>query len=418
MDANCVSGAPADEKTPKFSVELPSPVIRVFDVIKYSGEDETLDSEDLLVLPQPGIRTREDGREDRTFVGFTEEGTCFAMSEEDFPYVTDRASEAKCYDRTAEWDQLPEVERRKLLVGVHRTHGPETNNFNNPHMLSLPGRESDTGNSRKESTSPSPHVHSTLTLTPGLWESGQYPKVLGTIAAVFLCAIWIASKAANIERFRPNAAKLPSESPANEVLGNLTSDAMQPQQPPQALVDKPLPSLPVQPIPDGSLPDAVEIAVGDNTVEVPTIVAEPAAPKTSGVRFVDEPAILELPKVEEETAAEELPRATTPVQEHDAVPPTTPEGKKKKRQRGRRGGKNTKKKDQSESTSEAAEKTEDEREEEKEKEKETKMKNIVISDGDVKEMNPGTSYVLNKLEIDEQDVIGMVFSSRFGIMWI
>ncbi|KAL7266643.1 bifunctional endoribonuclease/protein kinase ire1 [Rhizina undulata] len=124
----------SEERRPKYQQTLPTPVIRVFDVVKSSIQPE---SETYLILPQPPVPAKDLAREeDLMFVGCTGEGGCYAMSEASYPYVTNRAPDATCYSRRFDWTH---GERQKALVGLHRAqHG-----YNGQYRASLPAPSRD-----------------------------------------------------------------------------------------------------------------------------------------------------------------------------------------------------------------------------------------------------------------------------------
>jgi serine/threonine-protein kinase/endoribonuclease IRE1 len=100
---------------------MESPVVRIFDVVRSVNSA----SYDLLVLPQPSVRSPKDeesGLLDSTFVGCTDNGGWYALSEANFPYVTRQASNAGCYSQGTVWKTLPAPEREKSLVGIHKVH--------------------------------------------------------------------------------------------------------------------------------------------------------------------------------------------------------------------------------------------------------------------------------------------------------
>jgi serine/threonine-protein kinase/endoribonuclease IRE1 len=99
--------------------KFPSPVVRVFDLVRENGEA----SEDasLVVLPQPKGQSLElDGLDDdifeNVFVNCTESGSWYALSEVTYPMVTAGAADAKYTGG----DLLPAIDlHRDLFTGVH-----------------------------------------------------------------------------------------------------------------------------------------------------------------------------------------------------------------------------------------------------------------------------------------------------------
>ena len=109
-----------------FTQKLPSPVVRVFDVARPLHVDEG--DPQLIVLPQPRPLGIEDSfamlDRNRIFVNHTDTGGWFAMSENTYPLVTDRAKTAQCYDE--DWREMTLsshavslAQRQEGFVGVH-----------------------------------------------------------------------------------------------------------------------------------------------------------------------------------------------------------------------------------------------------------------------------------------------------------
>ena len=109
-----------------YTQKLPSPVVRVFDVARPLHVDEG--DPQLVVLPQPRPFDIESSYamadRNRIFVNHTDTGGWFAMSEQTYPLVTDRAKTAQCYDE--DWRELTSdshavslAQRQEGFVGVH-----------------------------------------------------------------------------------------------------------------------------------------------------------------------------------------------------------------------------------------------------------------------------------------------------------
>ena len=109
-----------------YTQKLPSPVVRVFDVARPLHVDDG--DPQLVLLPQPRPIDIENsfpltGR-NRIFVNHTDTGGWFAMSENTYPLVTDRAKTAQCYDEN--WHEMTLAshavslaQRQEGFVGVH-----------------------------------------------------------------------------------------------------------------------------------------------------------------------------------------------------------------------------------------------------------------------------------------------------------
>ena len=107
-------------RRPLFKQHLPYPVARVFDVARPANDDSA--QAPLVLLPQPaGPKVLED-KANQVWLNTTESGAWYALSEINYPAVTDGAPIAACYNENEllSWDvthSLPADE--KTLVGVH-----------------------------------------------------------------------------------------------------------------------------------------------------------------------------------------------------------------------------------------------------------------------------------------------------------
>lgn len=134
---------------------LESPVVRIFDVVRPLSNPA---SYDLLILPQPSIRTKKDeeASEGNTFVGCTQNGGWYALSETNFPYVTRQASDADCYKEGRAWKSLPIPEREQSLVGIHKVHSINHQEHYQPRLPAPPPKALDGNHSP---TPPQPSIH-------------------------------------------------------------------------------------------------------------------------------------------------------------------------------------------------------------------------------------------------------------------
>lgn len=101
--------------------KFPSPVARVFDVIRPT--EEPGDDVPLIVLPQPVPPRITDFDEDDStpsvFVNCTSSGSWFALSDDNYPEITHQAPFARCYEDVA-LPGLPLAKREvKKFIGVH-----------------------------------------------------------------------------------------------------------------------------------------------------------------------------------------------------------------------------------------------------------------------------------------------------------
>jgi serine/threonine-protein kinase/endoribonuclease IRE1 len=110
----------------RYVTKLPSPVVRVFDVVRPAGS-QNQDTQ-LVLLPQPpspqiDISEAYPDR-NRIFVNKTEGGGWYAMSEMTYPFSTGGAAKASFYNHdwlgdTFTTEILPLDQRQQSLVGVH-----------------------------------------------------------------------------------------------------------------------------------------------------------------------------------------------------------------------------------------------------------------------------------------------------------
>lgn len=107
-------------KRPMYKKKLSSPVARVFDVARPFDSDDP--EAPLVILPQPaGPAKEEEGLHD-VWLNTTNSGSWYALSEREYPAVTDGAEEARCYKldydlMTYNGEHL--LPDRHSLVGVH-----------------------------------------------------------------------------------------------------------------------------------------------------------------------------------------------------------------------------------------------------------------------------------------------------------
>ena len=106
----------------RYVTRLPSPVVRVFDLARPIGSR----SEDtqLVLLPQPPSPHLPNDYRHNVFVNQTEGGGWYAMSESTYPFSTNGAPKAECYNR--DWPSNALVmgskaleQRQKAFIGVH-----------------------------------------------------------------------------------------------------------------------------------------------------------------------------------------------------------------------------------------------------------------------------------------------------------
>ncbi|KAJ5493497.1 Serine/threonine-protein kinase ppk4 [Penicillium diatomitis] len=119
---------------PRYTQRFPSPVARVFDVVRPTNKHAPDVSVPLVLLsqplqpPDPDYGTL-DGRDTRVFIDSTNAGGWYALSEETYPLVTGRAPMAQCYDKDffrkgQPLMSLTPSQQRDALSGVHSLTGP------------------------------------------------------------------------------------------------------------------------------------------------------------------------------------------------------------------------------------------------------------------------------------------------------
>jgi serine/threonine-protein kinase/endoribonuclease IRE1 len=381
---------------------LESPVVRVFDVVR----PLITDSDDLLVLPQPFVRSKRDdeiNQEDSTFVGCTPNGGWFALSEANFPYVTRQASDANCYKNAPLWKSLPVPEREKLLVGVHKVQV----SVQGVHRQSLPAPpryESDTRNAYNGNDSPAASQSSIARVPSAFLKEAGHTSLVFSIGLFILSIFFLVSPGTVRGYYKSISGKHGDMS--LDYPGSLTTPPRTPvvrQMPSEASEAPPAPSTAITvEFPEVKEPKEEEPKLEENKAEElepeEIIVEELKAdvPKAPTVRFEDpipEPAKESTPETGLEDAKDDAETAS------EAAPPTP---RKKKYQRGRRGGK--KKKTNVETESNAAPEDADKGVQGRKE----KLHNItVVSSGKVEEDAPGSPFILNSLEVYEDEVIGM-----------
>lgn len=325
----------AGEKKPLFTAQLDTPVVGVYDVL--APRDGT---NELLVLPQPPYAAGDFNSDhlDQTYVGATEEGAWYALSERNLPYVTNQAKDATCYDYIDKWPLLPQSERQRRLVGKHKVHnrqvGDRTAYFNRKKISgTLPGKVSNRKFISSGAASPTSERLLAIGLPEDSWGTKKIPVAFVAAVTVLLLGYFAINK--------PGVLLVPRLS------------AEVPQKALNAVPDVQKPIIDSQSI--KSMPETVVIppVTEDSALKAPPVSAEVVAAPT------DQPIVLEEKKVDAEVET----NVSTEVTAQHAVPidpgkpaknhvhfvepelPTSPDGSetpKKKYARGRRGGKKKK----------------------------------------------------------------------------
>lgn len=342
-------------RPPKYYQKMESPVVRIFDVVRSTNSA----SYDLLVLPQPSVRSPRDEESsllDSTFVGCTDNGGWYALSEANFPYVTRQASNAVCYAQGAVWKSLPAPEREKSLVGIHKMHyaGP-----NEPYPA-IPALPASSYEGSKEPTDAPPSPQPSPAAPKPSTSSGAWLATLALCLAAMPVLLFVSpmmktksssvlSEWLSLDHRILTHSPIASDSPTSERVEPLSSDApvitkMEvevPEMPELVAVDSNA-EKPEEPKPDETQakPEVAEVneivkvdSVGQILADVKEVektkVEEEEAAKTPIVRF-KEPEPAEVPVTESGTMDGGVGGEIT-------EPPVTP--KKKPYKRGRRGGK-------------------------------------------------------------------------------
>jgi serine/threonine-protein kinase/endoribonuclease IRE1 len=178
-------GKQLDEK-PLYQTKLPSPVVRVFDVARPRGMDTP--ENPLILLPQPIAPPVTSKPTNNVFVNRTESGSWYALSESNYPSVTDGAFEAKCYQ------DLDHTLSAFELEGVH-----SLSTVRKPNLL-LPGPDLLSSISEHPSapTNSADFLRNTpLTIDPPLsplnLANRLYLTTHGAVVALVLCVVALAT---------------------------------------------------------------------------------------------------------------------------------------------------------------------------------------------------------------------------------
>lgn len=163
---------------PRYTQRFPSPVVRVFDVVRQIT-DEAKDQPAPLILlsqpldpPDPDRGPSLDERQ-RVFIDCTDAGGWYAMSESTYPLVTTRAVTAQCYEKDYFRDghslfNLDLKRQREALAGLHslkeehiqqaRTDAAHGRHRNGLLSISDAGSSSDLQNDTPRDISGSPSI--------------------------------------------------------------------------------------------------------------------------------------------------------------------------------------------------------------------------------------------------------------------
>ncbi|KAF1998027.1 hypothetical protein P154DRAFT_524344 [Amniculicola lignicola CBS 123094] len=116
-------------RRPVFERKFSSPVVRVFDVARPHDDDDPEPA--LVLLPQPPGPAFLEEKDKNVWLNTTEAGSWYALSEQNYPAVTDQAPQALCYspgwtNGYIGYDDQHYLPERAGLVGVHiLNHKPD-----------------------------------------------------------------------------------------------------------------------------------------------------------------------------------------------------------------------------------------------------------------------------------------------------
>ncbi|KAJ4301034.1 bifunctional endoribonuclease/protein kinase ire1 [Kalmusia sp. IMI 367209] len=338
------------EKNYVFHQKLGIPVTRVFDVAR-KGDDNDPDPA-LVLLPQPPSLDISQDKAKNVWLNTTDAGSWYALSEANYPAVTDSAPPASCYTYNSylNWDDSYILPERTGLVGVHVL---DYQRKTSPTWSALPPT---TSNDEKQFPFPSgiprPPIETTLrTLDPPqpIIEKQSFPWTtmlsLPMVASLFILVLSYARQEAPFKKwiFRFNKSRK-AQAPVPASL-------------------EPNPSLTIDKLVETSAPEPAKVQEVHETIEEATAEANPSTPpepEKKKVTFADLPPEEEdLAPLSRTTTVDETPSAESVAEANDGVPtgedltqaqptgtedkseeqaaaPATP--KKKKTHRGKRGG--------------------------------------------------------------------------------
>ncbi|KAF2239367.1 hypothetical protein EV356DRAFT_502419 [Viridothelium virens] len=120
---------PSYPERPVWRQKFASPVVRAFDIAHPLASD---DDTSLVILPQPKLPSFDWSELDNVFINQTEGGSWYALSEGNYPTVTNGATEAEVYKETlgdgiSSWTASPIAKGDSRLIGVHSTFNMENN---------------------------------------------------------------------------------------------------------------------------------------------------------------------------------------------------------------------------------------------------------------------------------------------------
>lgn len=216
---------------PLFTQPLPYPVARVFDVARPTHD--TSSEPPLVLLPQPAGPAFQEEMANRVLLNTTDNGAWYALSEINYPAVTDGAPQAACYSHSGflDWDAQYLLPDKQSLVGVHKLNyefqpqrsklqaiaAPTQYQYENGHVVSNPPE-----------TSPMEQYRPTIDPPPEtVMESRSFPRYW---LASFLTLVMIAGCVASYKQARMKSywTKLIQPNKAEEINEAITVPTVEP----------------------------------------------------------------------------------------------------------------------------------------------------------------------------------------------
>ena len=322
------------EQRPVFTKTLASPVARVFDVLHRWGDTSPVDPE-LIVLPQPPLPASDEDsrrlRSERVFINQTEEGSWYALSGSRYPLILSAPAapihRVEWWRNNDDWDGLPEAQKSKALVGIHRLPdvfaSPEYTSGKESLDLLIDGPPTDPGDPKlatpphPEPRSEQPKLLDAARKVPELVVTRVFDLVSNPAAIVLFCvSLYYLYKDRLASSARKSWGKGDAFASRIEVNPTVSRSPSPPPEPRVAVE-------PVEPKAEVATPEAIpaDVVPVEVPVEQPSIEAQPSTQEPPpSVSFSDSPETTPPPTSEGTDAA------------------GAAEGKKKKGHRGRRGG--------------------------------------------------------------------------------
>ncbi|KAJ4370712.1 bifunctional endoribonuclease/protein kinase ire1 [Neocucurbitaria cava] len=341
---------PRWHQRPLFKQPLPYPVARVFDVARPTHDESA--EPPLVLLPQPAGPAFSEEMANRVLLNTTETGAWYALSEVNYPAVTDGAPDASCYMRNdlLDWDAPYSLPDKKSLVGVHKL------DYRVEHQSSLRAIAAPTYYPNGEGqvvsmppkSSPMEHQHATIDPPPPTFmESKTFPRywVASFLTFVIIASCVASYKQSNIDLLRsywhkyiqPSKAMEPYR--ADPAADQSVAESVHDKEVPLPDLDVAIPSKPTQePVEQSgaeasNVPDLKEKKVTFDIPEEDDADLSPLSRTTTADPNEDE---VDTPPTGAPSGEEQSTGKGPENANQDPNAPATP--KKKKTHRGKRGG--------------------------------------------------------------------------------